>query len=140
MKVVAQLLSYLPGIPGLSYRVIFMERDIQEVLASQKSMLKRQDRQGAKLSEDRLHMVFARQLKQTRTLLSMRNIPALFVDYNSTLKYPEETAARVAAFLGRNLDDKKMCEAVVPSLKRQDSPPALSQDDKKVKTEDLKVT
>ena len=119
VKVVAQLLAYLPRIPDLRYRVIFMERDIEEVLSSQKSMLKRRDRQGAKLSDDRLRAVFVHQVRQTEEMLSLRGIPALFVDYNRTIENPEETAARLKAFLGGNLDGEKMSEAVVPTLKRQ---------------------
>ena len=107
VKVVAQLLAYLPRIPDLGYRVIFMERDIEEVLSSQKSMLKRQDRQGAKLSDDRLRVIFIHQVTKTEAMLSLRKIPTLFVDYNGTIKYSEETAARVKAFLGGGLDGKK---------------------------------
>src|SRR5438445_13894335 len=38
-KMVSQLLYDLP--PGESYRIIFMERDLDEVLASQEKMLRR---------------------------------------------------------------------------------------------------
>lgn len=119
VKVVAQLLSYLPRIPGLNYRVIFMERHIEEVLSSQKSMLKRQEKQGARLPDDRLRRIFNHQLQQTKVMLSFRKIPTLFVDYNKTIERPEETASRLKAFLGGDMDEKKMLEAVVPTLKRQ---------------------
>ena len=121
VKVVAQLLAYLPKVPGLSYRVILMERDMEEVLTSQKSMLRRDNRQGARLSGDRLRNIFTHQLKQTEAVLSLAKISTLFVDYNRTIANPEETAARLKAFLGGNLNEKKMSKAVVPTLKRQDS-------------------
>jgi len=121
VKVVAQLLAYLPKVPGLSYRVILMERDMEEVLSSQKSMLKRDNRQGARLSGDRLRNIFTHQLKQTEAVLSLAKIPALFVDYNRTIEKPEETAARLKAFLGCDLNEEKMSNAVVPDLKRQGS-------------------
>jgi predicted AlkP superfamily phosphohydrolase/phosphomutase/tetratricopeptide (TPR) repeat protein len=121
VKVVAQLMTYLPRIPGLNYSVIFMERHIEEVLSSQKSMLKRHEKEGARLSDDRLRRIFTYQLQQTKRMLSLRKIPTLFVDYNKTIEKPEETALRLKAFLGGNLDEKKMSEAVVPTLKRQRS-------------------
>ena len=119
VKVVAQLLTYLPRIPRLNYSVIFMERHIEEVLSSQKSMLKRQKREGARLSNDRLRRIFNHQLQQTKRMLSLREIPTLFVDYNKTIEKPEETALRLKEFLGGTMDAKKMSEAVVPALKRQ---------------------
>jgi len=119
VKVVAQLLAYLPAIPGINYRMVFMERDMEEVLLSQKSMLKRQGKKGAKLSDDRLRIIFNHQLKQIKTMLSLRKIPTLFVDYNGTIQNPEATAARLKAFLGGDMDEKKMAESVDPSLKRQ---------------------
>ena len=119
VKVVAQLLAYLPAIPGVNYRVVFMERDMEEVLSSQKSMLQRQEKKGTKLSDDRLRTIFSHQVKQIKTMLSLRKIPTLFVDYNRTIENPEETAARLKTFLGGNIDQRKMVEAVEPSLKRQ---------------------
>jgi tetratricopeptide (TPR) repeat protein len=119
VKIVAQLLAYLPAIQGADYRVVFMERDMDEVLSSQKSMLHRQEKKGAKLSDDRLRTIFSHQVKQIRTMLSLRKIPTLFVDYNRTIENPEETAARLTAFLGEKIDKKKMAEAVDSALKRQ---------------------
>jgi predicted AlkP superfamily phosphohydrolase/phosphomutase/tetratricopeptide (TPR) repeat protein len=119
VKVVAQLLAYLPAIPGVHYRVVFMERDMEEVLSSQKAMLQRQEKKGAKLSDDRLRSIFSHQVKQIKIMLSVRKIPTLFLDYNRTIRNPEATAARLKTFLGDNVDEKKMAKAVDPSLKRQ---------------------
>jgi hypothetical protein len=49
----------LPGLPeGYEYRVLFMQRDLGEVLASQRAMLERLGRRGAELTEARLAEVF----------------------------------------------------------------------------------
>ena len=71
------------------------------------------------LSGDRLRSVFAHQLKQTETLLSLAKIPTLFVDYNRTIENPEETATRLKSFLGGDINEEGVTEAVDPSLKRQ---------------------
>jgi predicted AlkP superfamily phosphohydrolase/phosphomutase/tetratricopeptide (TPR) repeat protein len=119
VKVVAQLLAYLPAMPGVHYRVVFLERDMEEILLSQKSMLQRQEKKGSKLSDDRLRTIFSHQVKQIKTMLSLRKIPTLFVDYRKTIENPEGTAARLKVFLGEKIDEKKMAEAVDPSLRRQ---------------------
>ena len=119
VKIVAQLLAYLPKPHGFAYRVIFMERDIEEVLNSQQEMLERQGKSGAQLSADRLRRIFTHQVQQIQAMLSLRKIPTLFVDYNRTIQNSGETAARLKSFLGGNPDERKMAEAVAPSLKRQ---------------------
>lgn len=60
IKVVAQLVPWLPQ--GVPYRVVFMQRDIDEVLSSQRKMLQRQGKQGSTLPDDRMKNVFQRQL------------------------------------------------------------------------------
>ena len=56
VKVVSALLQYLP--PQYTYKIIFMQRPMQEVLASQTVMLERRGEQGSKAddtdSRDRL--------------------------------------------------------------------------------------
>ena len=52
VKVIYLLLYDLP--PGHPYRVIFMRRDLDEVLASQSKMLQRRGEAGATVSPDEL--------------------------------------------------------------------------------------
>ncbi len=119
VKIVAQLLPYLPQDRELNYRVIFMLRDLDEVIASQRKMLQRQGRKGASLSEDALKRIFSHHLVRTRRFLAVREIPTLYIDYNETLRAPLETAEKVSEFLDGKLDIRAMAEAVDPSLKRQ---------------------
>lgn len=101
IKVVAPLLMYLPA--TLPCRVLFMERDLHEVVASQRRMLERQGRTGAALSDERLCETFARQLRQVRRLLAERQVPTLWVSYREAVERPAELATRVHAFLGGRL-------------------------------------
>jgi len=118
MKVVAQLIAYLPRIAGVDYVVIFMERDPEEVARSQRAMLNRSGRKVAPLPDDRLHRIFSQQLRQARLVLATRKIPTLSISYDDTLREPAATASRLQDIFG-SLDIGKMIEAVDPALRRQ---------------------
>jgi predicted AlkP superfamily phosphohydrolase/phosphomutase/tetratricopeptide (TPR) repeat protein len=119
VKIVAQLLRDLPERNDTDYLVIFMERDIREVIMSQKAMLSRQGKKGALLADERLKYVFSRQMLQAKLALSARKIPVVFFDYNRTVQDPADTASRLKAVLGDFMDETAMARAVEPSLKRQ---------------------
>lgn len=117
VKIVAQLLPFLPF--QHHYRVIFIERDLEEILASQRAMLKRQDRKGADLSEGRLRQVFIQQLTQLKDLLSARRISTLHVFYRDAIENPARIAGLLKEFSGRDLDEEAMARAVDVGLYRQ---------------------
>ncbi len=118
VKVISYLLRYLPE--GHSYKVIFMERRIQEVLASQKRMMRRRGEAADKVPDDVMAGVFERHLAEIWEWLSEQSdIETIHVSYNETLQDPEPTAERVAAFLGGGLDVERMTRVVDPRLYRQ---------------------
>ncbi len=118
VKVISYLLRYLPE--GHSYKVIFMERKILEVLASQKRMMKRRGEPADEIPDGVMAGVFERHLAEIDEWLSEQpDIETTHVSYNETLDDPEATAERVAAFLGAGLDVEKMMQVVDPSLYRQ---------------------
>jgi hypothetical protein len=117
VKVIAYLLPHLPE--TLNYRVVLMQRPLDEVLASQSRML------GA-LSEAgdgnglRLRRSYIDHLARTRSLLAHRScFEALYVDYHAVVRDGAREAARVSQFLGRRLDLVAMAAAVDPALHRQ---------------------
>ena len=116
VKIVAQLLPLLP--PQHAYRIILMDRDLDEVLASQRAMLQRQGAAGADLSPTGC-AVFAGQLEQARQVLAARRIPTLTIRHRDCLERPAEVAAAVDAFLGGGLDESAMAAVVDPRLYRQ---------------------
>lgn len=114
-KMISQLLYDLP--PSERYRIIFMERDFDEMLASQEKMLERLGKPAAPRDQikgaytvhlDRLHEWLARQA----------NIELLRISYNELLAKPVEHAERVRQFLGDNVDIERMVSTVDPSLYR----------------------
>ena len=117
VKIIAQLLSALPS--ELDYRIIFMRRELGEVIASQNRMLDRQGRGGGDLSDERLCEIFDQQLHQIEELLANRNIPTLYVAHKAVLEEPTTIAQEVKDFLGQDLNLSAMVRVVDRDLYRQ---------------------
>ncbi|RMH43218.1 MAG: sulfotransferase family protein [Deltaproteobacteria bacterium] len=115
VKVISELLPHLPA--DRTYRVIFMRRRLDEVLASQRRMLQRR---GEPLGDDdAMRSLFARHVERAeRFLRDADHMTALYVSYNRLVADPAAQAARVAAFLGGIVDPAAMAAAVDPSLYR----------------------
>lgn len=120
VKIVAQLLPSLPR--GERYRVVFMDRDLHEIVKSQRVMLDRLGREGGRLTDARMMSTLDAQVAQVERLLARRpDIDAIFVDYASVLENPSDEVARIAAFLGDGLDTNAMIEGVDAALRNQRS-------------------
>ena len=118
VKVISALLQYLP--PQHTYKIIFMQRPIQEVLASQMVMLERRGAQSGKADDQALGTVFAQHLDYTEHwLATQKHRTVLHMNYHETIADSEATAARVAQFLVLPLAVEAMARAVDPRLYRQ---------------------
>lgn len=118
VKVISYLLRHLPD--GHSYKVIFMMRNISEVLASQRKMMRHRGEAVDEVPDDVMAGIFERHLAEIEEWLADQpNIETIQVSYNDTLQNPEPTARRVATFLGGGLDVEKMTQVVDPRLYRQ---------------------
>jgi len=121
VKIVAHLLPHLP--PGEEYRIVFMHRDLNEVIASQKTMLQRNRRAGGRITEKNLAAAFTSQLVRVQEWLRRASgVQVLAINYAQALADPDETAARLAAFLGEPFDRARAKQSVEPSLRRQVAP------------------
>jgi hypothetical protein len=118
VKVVYRLLCDLP--PTLAYAVIFMRRDLEEVVASQDEMLRRKGLPVAPGRSSHFISRFQRHLEAADAWLASRqNFRVLRVDYHRTLGDPRETCAQLKRFLGRDLDEARMQAVVTRALYRQ---------------------
>ena len=118
IKIVAQLLPLLPA--GEFYNIVFMDRDLDEVVASQHAMLARQNRTGAQLDDAKLKETYAAQLERVRRLLAQRaDVRTLTVNYSKLLAESPEEVGRLAQFLGEPFDRVAAGAAVRPELRRQ---------------------
>ncbi len=123
IKVISYLLKSLPS--SYNYRVVFIRRDLEEVLASQRKMLARRG-ETEETAPDRMRALFEDDLWRARYQLQHRpEFETLELRYSDVLARPLEEARRLAAFLDGRLDPEAMAAAVDPQLyrnRRQSSP------------------
>ena len=118
IKIVAQLLPFLPR--NEHYHVILMERDLNEVVASQTAMLDRQGRGRAELDVRKLQETYTAQLRRVRHQLARRPEVRLWVvNYAELLTEPAVGVESLARFLGGPFDQAMAVTAVRPELRRQ---------------------
>ena len=97
-----------------------MERDLAEVIGSQKAMLTRQNRDGAALDSTQLAQAYTAQLERIRALLERRpKVRVLTVNFGALLEDPSGMVERIAEFLGGSFDRRAAANAVHPELQRQ---------------------
>ena len=118
VKIIHLLLRDLLLDGSLQYRIVFMQRPIDEVIASQHSMLQREGKAGG--DPEVLKKAFESQLAQLQIWLAgQADIAVLAVPYHRVMEQPQAVAEDLAAFLGLPLDTAAMVQAVDPSLHRQ---------------------
>ena len=118
VKIVGHLLPHLPQ--GERYRIVFMHRDLKEVLASQKVMLHRLQRPGGQLRADALSQTYASQLVRIEEWLKRApHVDLLGVSYEKAVEASAAVAAELAAFLGEPFDAAQSAASVDPRLRRQ---------------------
>ena len=116
IKVVSSLLNYLP--PSNVYKVIFMRRNLIEVLASQAKMLERRG-EASQTEDQELMKMYEAHLEKVQFQLRFRpHFETLFVNYADVVGDPSSQARLMAAFVGGGLDVGKMAAAVDGSLYR----------------------
>jgi Sulfotransferase domain len=121
VKVISALLRSLPS--GHAYRIIFMRRSLEEVVASQKEMLKQLGASGASMPGAAMMAAFETHLKQVSAWLESREeIEVCRVEYGLLLREPLREAGRVQEFLNLPLDVEAMARQVDGSLHRQRAP------------------
>ncbi len=116
VKIISFLLKSLPA--NLNYRVIFVKRNLDEVLASQRKMLVRCG-EADDTPEERMRELLETDLFRAGYML--RHAPqfeSIEVQYAELVARPEEEARRIAAFLGGRLDVRAMVSVVDPALYR----------------------
>ena len=121
VKVIAQLLDQLPA--RFAYKVIFMERELNEVLQSQHKMLLRQGKAKEEAMPLRLVDAFQQNLQKVKVWLpKQKNMEVLYVNHPDIIADPAGQSERIKRFLGVSLDIEAMASVVDPSLHRQKTP------------------
>jgi hypothetical protein len=110
VKVISALLEYLPS--DYSYKVIFMEREFKEILASQRKMLERRNKQS-QADDSQMEAQFRKHLSTVKPWLARQpHMDVMYVSYNALMSDPEPLCRRVVEFTGLPLKLERML--VVP--------------------------
>jgi hypothetical protein len=118
VKMISALLKHLPR--DYNYKVIFMRRKMDEILASQKQMLVRREEATDAVSDEKMAELFRRHLRQVTTWLDEQpNLDVIYVNYNEILANPVERVQEIDRFLGHTLDTQSMVSVIDKSLYRQ---------------------
>ena len=117
VKMVSRLLYDLPA--GMDYNIIFLERSMQEVLASQRIMLKRQGQTDGGVEDEKMGQLFEKHLSEVKKWLQdQQNMDSLYISYNDVLANSRRHAARINRFLDNQLNIANMVTVVDQSLYR----------------------
>lgn len=117
VKVISALLKHLPA--DYQYRVIFIRRNMPEILASQRKMLVRRGEDPDKMDDAEMAKLFAKHVQQIEGWLADQpNMQVLYVHYSDILADPMPQIAQLNTFLGGTLDTQAMAEVVDPNLYR----------------------
>jgi hypothetical protein len=101
------------------YKVIFIRRNMSEILASQRKMLVNRGEDPDKMDDAQMAMLFEKHVQQIEAWLTEQpNFDVLYVHYSDILSDPVTEAQRLSAFLGGRVDAEKMVEVVDPELYR----------------------
>jgi hypothetical protein len=118
VKMISALLKHLPQ--GYTYKVIFMRRQIEEILASQRQMLVRRGEPTDTVSDEKMAELFRGHLKQIQTWIDESpNVEVIYVSYNEILEDPDTHVKRINQFLANTLNVENMVGVVDQRLYRQ---------------------
>lgn len=120
VKVISTLLPYLPD--GYHYRIIFMHRAMEEVLASQRRMLINRGEDPDKISDGRMSEMFEKDLQLSERWINTHpHASRIDINYRQLIANPRPLVAEISAFLGGGLNEDRMLGVIDPSLYRQRS-------------------
>ncbi len=114
VKVISHLLKHLPD-GHKCYKIIFINRDMNEIIKSQRRMLKKDEKKYSKP----LIKAFLKELKEVKKWVEKDpNKQLLNLDFRDVIKHPLREIEKIIRFIDAPLDKEKMKDAVDPSLYR----------------------
>lgn len=119
VKVISSMLEYLP--PEPQYRIVFMHRNMDEILASQREMLLRRGEPADRVGDDYLAGLYQNHLVRiAQWLAGEPNMKVIYLHYNRIMENPHSPIAQLCQFLQPTfLDQTRMLSVVESSLYRQ---------------------
>jgi Sulfotransferase domain len=118
VKVISALLEFLP--PQFNYQVVFMQRRMSEILASQRKMLTNRGEPDGSVDDKTMAELYQKHLGTVKGWLSRQpNFRVLEVEYSRLLTDPAEDLVRLSQFLNRPVDLERMQAVIDTRLYRQ---------------------
>lgn len=119
VKIISFLLKNLPDTNN--YKVIFMRRELPEVLASQSKMLERRG-ETDDTDDEQMFKIWQDHLWKTNYFMKHSpHVDFIDVEYRDAVSDPLQQAKRVRDFIGQDMDERAMATAVDPTLYRNRS-------------------
>jgi len=118
VKIISSLLEHLPE--RYTYKIIFMHRNMEEILNSQRQMLIRRGEPTDEVSDEKMGKMFLKHLQKIEERLNKQsNMDVLTIHYNEILKEPAKHGEIINRFLGNTLNTKNMTGVIDRTLYRQ---------------------
>lgn len=118
VKVISALLEHLPN--HIQYKIIFMEREMSEILASQRKMLERRGKPSDASQDGKFTELYSKHLDKVKNWLTeQKNIDVLYIRYNDLVSRPEEYTKKLNEFLKTPLDIESMTKVPQGTYYRQ---------------------
>ena len=106
VKIISALLEHLPV--NYRYKIIFMEREPREILASQQKMLANRN-EKSEINDTEMQEQFQKHLAAIKYWLARQpHMDVMYIDYNKMISKPENYCQAIADFIAIPVDVSKM--------------------------------
>ncbi len=120
VKIISHLLRFLPQ--NKTYKIIYIERELTEILDSQQKMIKKNTGKNKNAYKLGLHLQYVEHFKKVDNwLMERNNVEFIKVSYKETIQNPLATAQKIVAFLNLKVAPKKLAAVVDKKLYRSKS-------------------
>lgn len=115
IKVISFHLNNLPD--NCHYKVVFMRREMDEIIRSQKKMLVNKKRSTDNM--DKLSTIYDKHVREVEVFLKdQQNFDVAYMNYTDVLNHPYKAFKSLCHFLDRRLNQDEMIKVVDPMLYR----------------------
>lgn len=138
VKIVSPLLQHLIIDKTFRYKIIFMLRNLDEIIVSQKKMADRLNQADDRIRYNILKQSYTRHIEEVRCWLEQNeNIDFMYLNYKDVICNPIPTSEDINTFLELNLNTREMSMVVDNLLYRQQmdinsNPPHVSVSEEEV--------
>jgi hypothetical protein len=117
VKILAELIKHLPD--AYTYRIVFMMRDLDEIISSQRKMMVRRGEDPDKVPDDEMKELLRAYLRNLKVFVNSHpNMKVCYISYNDLMMDPDLSIDEISDFFNGKLDPKRMRQAIDEKLYR----------------------